>query len=57
MEFIFDTSGTTGAAKNVILSEKALLAQAETDVYDLGITCDSVVNMDRWSIGDRKSVV
>lgn len=56
MEFIFDTSGTTGAAKKVVLSEAALLAQAETDVYDLGVTCDSVVNMDRWSIGGYRKL-
>lgn len=51
MEFIFDTSGTTGGAKQVVMSEKAMLAQAETDVIDLGITSKSVVNMDRWQIG------
>lgn len=56
MEFIFDTSGTTGATKKVVLSETALLAQAETDVYDLGITWDSVVNMDRWSIGGYRKI-
>lgn len=50
MLIIGDTSGTTGPAKRVMQSEQALLAMAETDVTDLGITPGSVIAIDRWHI-------
>lgn len=50
MIIIGDTSGTTGASKRVMMQEFALLAMAEVDVADLGITPRSVIAIDRWGI-------
>lgn len=50
MLIIGDTSATTGASKRVVMSESSLLAMAETDVADLGITPRSVIAIDRWNI-------
>lgn len=49
MKLIIETSGSTGSKKQVIVSEEACLAMAETDVADLGITRGSVVAIDSWS--------
>ncbi len=48
MQFIIETSGTTGSGKRCIISEEACLAMAETDVTDLGITKNSIVAIDSW---------
>lgn len=48
MDVIVETSGTTGAAKKVLLIEQANTLLAETDIKDLDITRNSVVALDRW---------
>ncbi len=48
MDFIISTSGTTGAPKAVIYSEKALFEVAEMDMIDLDLTPKSVIGADRF---------
>ena len=56
MEYIIETSGTTGSAKRVLYTEAALMRQAETDVAELGIDSKDVINVDRWGMSGLRKV-
>ncbi len=56
MQFIVETSGSTGSAKRVLIDEESCLALAETEVSDLGINKNSIVMIDSWKTGGLQRV-
>jgi len=51
IDFIFETSGTTGKPKRVLWSEAAFIEMGKVDAADLNINHKSIINIDRWSMG------